>query len=167
MVEIKTENMPKELREIHDPITFGAFLRDVYARTSSLNNGDVYLDIAHRIRGGMVESPDSTAAVTTGNEQVVEELSITDREGTVLRNVKFTYSDGGNGCALQNHFESATGRWSVVETRNLPKILREIRDPHTFSDFVQKVRSGEIRLRIEEFNSVVRMNKKPLLLPKI
>lgn len=56
-VAVKPENMPSNLREIHDPIIFNAFLRDAWAKTSYLSNGDLRLDVNPCMRGGMMSDP--------------------------------------------------------------------------------------------------------------
>ena len=51
-IEVKNENLPKELREISDPEVFSSFLRNTYAKVTTLSDGEYRLYINHRLLGG-------------------------------------------------------------------------------------------------------------------
>jgi len=55
-IEVKNENLPKELREINNPKVFDTFLRNTYAKVSILSDGDYKLHINHKLLGGGYES---------------------------------------------------------------------------------------------------------------
>ena len=51
-VKIKIENLPKELREITNPIQLDKFLKNTYAKISTLSDGEYKLYINHKLLGG-------------------------------------------------------------------------------------------------------------------
>jgi tetratricopeptide (TPR) repeat protein len=59
IIQIKNENLPKELREISCPKVFDAFLKNTYAKVSPLGNGEHKLDINQRLLGGMIKAKKS------------------------------------------------------------------------------------------------------------
>jgi hypothetical protein len=59
IIQIKNENLPKELREISCPKVFDAFLKNTYAKVNTLGNGEHKLDINHRLLGGMLKAKKS------------------------------------------------------------------------------------------------------------
>ncbi len=85
-VAIKAEDMPKELREIHDPITFNAFLRDTHARTSSLSNGDIKLYVNHTLNGGMINQPAAQERQESAAEVIANSIALMKRGDTVVDN---------------------------------------------------------------------------------
>ncbi len=50
--EIKSYDLPKELKSIDDPFRLGEYLKSVWARTSTFDNGDEKLYLSGRLRGG-------------------------------------------------------------------------------------------------------------------
>lgn len=65
---IKREYIPKELRNIQSSLLFQRFLGNVYARTSSLSNGDLRLYIDARIKGGGKDDIDPNNEQNLANE---------------------------------------------------------------------------------------------------
>jgi hypothetical protein len=55
-IEIKNENLPKELRGINSPEVFSRFFKNTYAKVSILSDGNYKLDINHKLLGGGYES---------------------------------------------------------------------------------------------------------------
>lgn len=54
-IEVKNENLPKELKEISDPKLFFTFLRNTYAKITELSDGDYKFYINHKLLGGNKE----------------------------------------------------------------------------------------------------------------
>ena len=74
-IEIKLEDMPRDLREIKDPEVFNAFLRNVYTNTRIMSDGGVSLEVSQRLLGGMMSRAAACAgAGDGGGARVPEEL---------------------------------------------------------------------------------------------
>lgn len=61
-IELKQENIPLEIKNLKDPKAFNAFTKNVYAKVSTLSDGNYKIDINHRILGGMGKSKPTTSS---------------------------------------------------------------------------------------------------------
>ncbi|WPY01746.1 hypothetical protein Trichorick_01664 (plasmid) [Candidatus Trichorickettsia mobilis] len=55
-IKIKDENLPKELRLIESPEVFGSYVKNTYAKVSTLSDGEYSIGINHKLLGGGYES---------------------------------------------------------------------------------------------------------------
>jgi len=63
-VEIKVDNLPKELKAITNPIQLSKFLKNSYAKVTSLSNGEYKLYLSGRLLGGGKEYLDTIIKAT-------------------------------------------------------------------------------------------------------
>lgn len=72
-IEVKNENLPKELQEINSPKVFSEFVKNTYAKVTDLNDGQYKLEINHRLLGGMFqEHSGSITPKTVGKKDVIK-----------------------------------------------------------------------------------------------
>ena len=64
-IEIKNENLPKELQKINSPEVFNLFLKNTYAKVTSLSDGEYKLDVNHRLLGGVKDDPEGSMTPRT------------------------------------------------------------------------------------------------------
>ena len=69
-IEVKNENLPKELRGITCPKVFDAFLKNTYAKVNPLGNGEYKLDIHHKLLGGGKDDPEGSMTPRTQGKRL-------------------------------------------------------------------------------------------------
>ncbi|WPY01825.1 hypothetical protein Trichorick_01748 (plasmid) [Candidatus Trichorickettsia mobilis] len=72
-VLIKAENLPKELEEITNPMQLSKFLKNSYAKITSLSDGEYKLHINHKLLGGGKEYLESIIKIV--NNRLNKEIS--------------------------------------------------------------------------------------------
>jgi len=82
-IDIKDENLPKELRAICRPEQFSAFLKDSYAKVAVLSDGNYKLYVNHRLLGGgkeylenIINTTNDRLSYTISSEQAFSNLGI-------------------------------------------------------------------------------------------
>jgi len=88
-IEVKNENLPKELKEISDPKLFFTFLRNTYAKITELSDGEYKLYINHKLLGGSQEYLNTIKRLSCDllmnkitPKQVLVELGVNDLKHT-------------------------------------------------------------------------------------
>ena len=66
--QVRSEDLPKELKQISNPKGFKAFLSSIHVKVNTLSNGDYKLYVNQKGLGGMMSRSGSITPETQGNE---------------------------------------------------------------------------------------------------
>jgi hypothetical protein len=64
-IEVKNENLPKDLREINSPEVFSRFFKNTYAKVRIMSDGEYKFDINHKLLGGGKDDPEGSMTPRT------------------------------------------------------------------------------------------------------